>query len=84
MLNLKTTPFEEVINEYIKAEIKLHYAKEHKNEKHTVKIPNEFLHEQLKDITQSIFSNFYEVVVKTVPLSKNCESIIIDANIEKL
>ena len=37
--------------------------------------------DQLKDITQSIFSNFYEVVVKTVPLSKNCESIIIDANI---
>ena len=37
--------------------------------------------EQLKDVTQSIFKNFYEVIVKTIPLTKNCESIIIDANI---
>ena len=37
--------------------------------------------EQLKDITKSILNNFYEVIVKTVPLTKNCESIVIDANI---
>jgi len=37
--------------------------------------------EQLKDVTQSILKNFYEVIVKTIPLSKNCESIVIDANI---
>ena len=55
---LKTTPFEEVINEYIKLEIKLHYAKEHKNEKHTVKIPNEYQHEQLKDV---IMNHFLEI-----------------------
>ena len=58
LLNLKTTPFEEVINEYIKLEIKLHYAKEHKNEKHTVKIPNEYQHEQLKDV---IMNHFLEI-----------------------
>jgi len=37
--------------------------------------------EQLKDITQSIFKNFEEILINTVPLTKNCESIIIDANI---
>jgi hypothetical protein len=37
--------------------------------------------EQLKDITKSILNDFYEVIVKTVPLTKNCESIVIDANI---
>ena len=37
--------------------------------------------EQLKEITQSIFKNFKEIVINTVPLSKNCESIIVDANI---
>ena len=37
--------------------------------------------EQLKIITQSIFKNFYNVIVKTVPFTKNCESIIINANI---
>ena len=40
-----------------------------------------FNDEQLKDITQSIFSNFDEIIIKTVPLTKNCESIIINANI---
>ena len=37
--------------------------------------------EQLKNITESIFNNFEEILIKTVPLTKNCESIIIDANI---
>ena len=37
--------------------------------------------EQLKNITQSIFNNFDEVINKTVPLTKNCESIVINANI---
>ena len=37
--------------------------------------------EQLKDITQSILKNFEEILINTVPLTKNCESIIIDANI---
>ena len=37
--------------------------------------------EQLKEITQSIFKNFKEIVINTVPLSKNCESITVDANI---
>ena len=43
---------------------------------------SEYLNDaQLKDITKSILNNFYEVIVKTVPLSKNYESIIINANI---
>jgi len=37
--------------------------------------------EQLKNITESIFNNFEEILINTVPLTKNCESIIIDANI---
>ena len=35
----------------------------------------------MKHITKSIFNNFEEILIKTVPLTKNCESIIIDANI---
>ena len=43
---------------------------------------SEYLNDaQLKDITKSILNNFYEVIVKTVPLSKNYESIVINANI---
>jgi hypothetical protein len=43
---------------------------------------SEYLNDnQLKDITQSIFNNFDEVIIKTVPLTKNCESIVINANI---
>ena len=37
--------------------------------------------DQLENITKSIFSNFEEILIKTVPLTKNCESIIIDSNI---
>ena len=37
--------------------------------------------EQLKDITQSIINNFNEIIINIVPLSKNCESIIVSANI---
>ena len=33
---------------------------------------------QLEDIIKSIFDNFKEIIIKEVPLSKNCESIIID------
>ena len=40
-----------------------------------------FKEEQIKDITQSIFNNFEEILLNTVPLTKNSESIIIDANI---
>ena len=36
---------------------------------------------QLEDIIKSIFDNFEEIIIKEVPLSKNCESIIIDVNI---
>ena len=32
LLILKSTPFEETINEYIKVEVKIHYAKEKKHE----------------------------------------------------
>ena len=39
------------------------------------------IEEQLKNITQSIFNNFEDILIKTVPLTKNCESIIIDSNI---
>ena len=39
------------------------------------------IEEQLKNITQSIFNNFEDILIKTVPLTKNCESIIIDMNI---
>ena len=37
--------------------------------------------EQLKNIIKSIFINFKDIIVKEVPLTKNCESIIINANI---
>ena len=37
--------------------------------------------EQLKDIIKSMFDNFLEVIIQQIPLTKNCESIIIDANI---
>lgn len=36
---------------------------------------------QLENIIKSIFDNFEEIIIKEVPLSKNCESIIIDVNI---
>jgi len=39
------------------------------------------IEDQLKNITQSIFNNFEDILIKTVPLTKNCESIIIDSNI---
>jgi hypothetical protein len=37
--------------------------------------------DQLKNIIQDIFSHFKEIIIKEIPFSKNCESIIIDANI---
>ena len=37
--------------------------------------------DQLKSIIKSIFNNFNDIIVKEVPLTKNCESIIINANI---
>ena len=37
--------------------------------------------EQLENITKSIFNNFEVILNKEVPLTKNIESIIIDANI---
>lgn len=37
--------------------------------------------DQLKSIIQSIFNNFKDIIIKEVPLTKNCESIIINANI---
>ena len=40
--------------------------------------------EKLKDVIQSIFNNFKKVIVQEFPMSKNCESIIIDANINKV
>ena len=40
-----------------------------------------FKDEQIQNITLSIFNNFEEILIKTVPLTKNCESIVIDANI---
>ena len=36
---------------------------------------------QLQNIIQSIFNNFKDIIVKEVPLTKNFESIIINANI---
>ena len=37
--------------------------------------------EQLKNIIQTLFKNFKEIIIKEFPLTKNCESIIVDANI---
>ena len=43
---------------------------------------SEILNEdQLQNVIQSIFNNFKDIIVKEVPLTKNCESIIINANI---
>ena len=43
---------------------------------------SEILNEdQIKSATQTLFNNFQEILINTVPLTKNCESIIIDANI---
>ena len=51
LLNLKSTPFEEVINDFIKTEIKIYYVKEKKmKEENKVKPANEYQHNQLKDI----------------------------------
>ena len=50
ILNLKSTPFEESINTYIKDEIKLHFAKE-KNAKH--KPVNEAEYHQIKSIIEN-------------------------------
>ena len=36
---------------------------------------------QLKDIVQFSFNNLNSVLLKTLPLTKNCESIIVNANI---
>ena len=36
---------------------------------------------QLENIIKSIFISFNDIIVKEVPLTKNCESIIINANI---
>ena len=37
--------------------------------------------EQIKNIIQTLFNNFENILIKIVPLTKNSESIIIDANI---
>ena len=37
--------------------------------------------DQLKSIIKSIFNNFNDIIVKEVPLTLSCESIIINANI---
>ena len=37
--------------------------------------------EQIKNIIQNLFKNFEEILINIVPLTKNSESIIIDANI---
>ena len=50
LLNLKSTPFEESLNTYIKDEIKLHFAKE-KNAKH--KPVNEAEYHQIKSIIEN-------------------------------
>ena len=43
---------------------------------------SEILNEdQLQNVIQSIFNNFKDIIVKEVSLTKNCESIIISANI---
>ena len=50
LLNLKSTPFEELINAYIKDEIKLHFAKE-KNQIH--RLANETQYKQIKSIVEN-------------------------------
>lgn len=37
--------------------------------------------QQIKSIAQSLFNNFEEILIKIIPVTKNCESIVIDANI---
>ena len=52
LLNLKSTPFEESLNEFIKNEIKIAYSKRDKKE---IKVTNEIEHRELK----SIIENYY-------------------------
>ena len=52
ILNLKSTPFEESINTYIKDEIKLHFAKE-KGKQNEYKPTNEKEYNQLKKIVEN-------------------------------
>ncbi len=40
-----------------------------------------FKDEQIQNITLSIFNNFEEILINTVPLTKNSETIVIDMNI---
>lgn len=37
--------------------------------------------QQIKSIVENVYNNFEKILIKIIPLSKNCESIIIDANI---
>jgi len=37
--------------------------------------------DQLQNIIQTIFNNFKDIIIKEIPLTKNCESIIINENI---
>ena len=37
--------------------------------------------DQLENIIKSIFISFNDIIVKEIPLTKTCESIIINANI---
>ena len=50
LLNLKSTPFEETINYFIKDEIKFSFSKE---KKHDFKISNENEHKEIKDIIEN-------------------------------
>ena len=55
LLNLKSTPFEETLNEFIKMEIKIYYSKKDIKDKQEVKLTNEIEHRELK----SIIENYY-------------------------
>jgi len=81
LLNLKSTPFEETINYFIKDEIKLSFAKEKKRE---FKIENEDEHKEIKDIIENnnlnINRSFHFIINDLVTLKytnpKRLKSII--------
>ena len=81
LLNLKSTPFEETINYFIKDEIKLSFAKEKKRE---FKIANENEHKEIKDIIENnnlnINKSFHFIINDLVTLKytnpKRLKSII--------
>lgn len=72
LLNLKSTPFEETLNEFIKMEIKIYYSKKDIKDKQEVKLTNEIEHRELKSIIENYYlqinQNFHIIINDLITL----------------